>query len=604
MSLLSTVALSLWSLSEYRRIHHTIEEGTDLIADARRVHVLMKDMLVGVFTPRTFGLLKDVVHLETLSATRRFWISEAVRFQSRFRDFMFTDRLRAMVAQEPLLQSQYQVAIRLGEEAFAMIHTLERRLAELDDRGLLGTEDLYQQIQRSEDPAMIQVFNEIRETSFFLSNSFESFLHHFIESLQERARVLQERVVVVFVIVAALMTGLSVLIPSVAAGQMIRNVRKVAAALRDVAKGDFSVKINIQTRDEFAVLAADFNSFVDDLQRNVEALIGLQRRLQDIAIHEADVSAVLQVVTDNLVHEEVAEWASIRRRDGSTDSGVQRILAASGAIFDDPGAQGADQDDESDEFVERVRFDVPNRISGHLVVGRAAGLNDLQRTAIRGYAEFAALVVENHYSYAELIERRSAQFQALEAQIRPHFLYNVLNNIVGLNRLGDRKRLESSVLSLKELLRHSLDSRPFVPLRDELRVAERYCELQRLRFGDRLHSEVVLPQELGEMRVPGLIVQPLVENAIIHGIEPKENPGTVSIRAEVRDARLVIEVRDDGVGFVPGPINRSDHIGLTNVRERLRLAYVDAALEVTSAPGKGTTCSISIALPEVAPCAS
>ena len=85
VSLLSTVALSLWSLGEYRKIHQTIQTGSDLIADARRVHVLMKDMLVGVFTPRTYGVLKDMVHLESLASTRRFWAEDAASFQARFR---------------------------------------------------------------------------------------------------------------------------------------------------------------------------------------------------------------------------------------------------------------------------------------------------------------------------------------------------------------------------------------------------------------------------------------------------------------------------------------------------------------------------------------
>jgi sensor histidine kinase YesM len=599
VSLLSTIGLSLWSLGEYRRIHLTIQTGSDLIADARRVHVLMKDLLVGVFTPMTYGLLKDLVHLESFSSTRRFWAEEAASFQNAFRRFMQLPRLRRMVAQDPHLESQYQVAIRLGEEAFSMVHSLQARLAELDQRGILGTEDLYQQIQRSNEPAMIGVFNEVRETSFFLANTFESFLHHFIRSLQEQAVVLQRRVATSFLVVAASMTVLGLLLPYAIAGRIIASVDRIAHALRDVARGDFSVTLSLNGADEFGSLSRDFNSFVHDLRGNVEAMVGLQRRLQEIAVHEADVGAVLQVVTDTLVSQAAAEWAAVVAENGS------------GAVLSHTGALPADvvHGAEAGAFSHRqiVPFEIPQRLHAHLVVGRdqrGEPFNDLQRTVVHAYAEFAALVVENHYSYAELLERRNAQFQALEAQIRPHFLYNVLGSFMGLNRMGDRERLESSILALKDLLRHSLDGSHFVSLGDEFRIAERYCELQRLRFDQRLSYEVRLPPGVANLRVPGLLVQPLIENAIIHGIEPLDRPGHVSLRAESDPQQVRIIVEDDGIGFIPSPIARSTHIGLFNVRERLRLAYSGADLSVDSAPGEGARCTISIPITEVSRCVS
>ena len=149
----------------------------------------------------------------------------------------------------------------------------------------------------------------------------------------------------------------------------------------------------------------------------------------------------------------------------------------------------------------------------------------------------------------------------------------------------------------------SLGSTDFVPLENELRIAERYCELQALRFGDRLKYEVVRDPDVTDVDVPSLIIQPLIENAIIHGIEPLDSQGSVTVRAEYRNDRLVISVEDNGVGFRPGPIERSTHIGLANVRERLSLAYTHAELSIESEPGRGTCCSISIAASEVRACA-
>jgi two-component system sensor histidine kinase YesM len=254
-----------------------------------------------------------------------------------------------------------------------------------------------------------------------------------------------------------------------------------------------------------------------------------------------------------------------------------------------------------------VPFEVAHRFKARLLAVRApreGAFNDLQRTILNGYAEFASLVVENHYSYAELLEQRNARFQALEAQIRPHFMYNVLNNLIGLNRLGDRESLESSIFALKELLRYSVDAENMVSLRQEFHIVERYCELQSLRFGDRLGYEVSLDPALSKVEVPSLIVQPLVENAIVHGIEPMEGRGTVFVRAEADKQWVVIIVEDNGVGFVPGPIRRSIHVGLFNVRERLKLAYTNGELTVDSSPGGGSRCSIRISLEEVSTCAS
>ena len=277
------------------------------------------------------------------------------------------------------------------------------------------------------------------------------------------------------------------------------------------------------------------------------------------------------------------------------------------AVSGDPGdGEYSRMCGSSTQFLHSCSFEVPGRLRARLVAGRSSDgdpFNDLQHTIVDGYAEFASLVVENHYSYAELLERRNAQFQALEDQIRPHFLYNVLNNIVGLNRMGDRDRIESSIIALKEILRASLGSTDFVPLENELRIAERYCELQALRFGDRLKYEVVRDPDVTDVDVPSLIIQPLIENAIIHGIEPLDSQGSVTVRAEYRNDRLVISVEDNGVGFRPGPIERSTHIGLANVRERLSLAYTHAELSIESEPGRGTCCSISIAASEVRACA-
>lgn len=591
IGLVSVVGLSLWSLNEYRSISTTIQQGLRLLSDARRVHVLMKDMLVGAFTPETYGELKDIVHLEGINTTRRLWQESTDEFGVDFDRFMETPHLQRLVAGDELLKDEYDVALQLSERAFEMVTSLEARMIVLERRGLLGRDDLYYQIQRSNDPAVIGLFTELRENSFFLTNTFESFLNHFVGSLQAEAERLQGRVVVLFMVMASIIALVSLILPYLLARVIVKNVGVVAAALRRISRGDFAVPLKISSRDEFGDLSASFTRFMADLGKNVEAIVRLQAELQSIAGYDKSAEEILHLVVETIVSQGTVDRAEV--------ASPSRVLTGAGDV--DMGAP--------------FRMGAPLHVTGQTGLeirgyrsASSGPFTDLHKTIFTSYAEFASLVVENHYSYRMLLEQRDAQFQTLQAQIRPHFLYNVLNNIIGLNRAGERDRLETSILAMKELLRASLDADAYVPLEEEFRIASRYCELQELRFDDRFRFSLHLPEELSRIQVPTLLLQPLIENAIIHGLEPLSEPGELILEAHRREdtgeGTVEITVRDTGVGFEPEPLERNRHIGLYNVRERLSIAYGHAELHVDSTPGNGTTCLISIPLQEVQECDS
>lgn len=178
------------------------------------------------------------------------------------------------------------------------------------------------------------------------------------------------------------------------------------------------------------------------------------------------------------------------------------------------------------------------------------------------------------------LEKRlaSAQLQALRMQLNPHFLFNALNGI-GTLMYRDVDLADAMLVKLAELLRHVLEHgfSQRVPLRKELAFLDRYLELEQMRFGDRLR--IVREVEPGALDgwVPSLILQPLVENAIKHGMEPLTRPGTVTIRAKVfgaaREARLRLEVEDDGVGLGAKSKNSSTGLGTGNVRSRMAQMY-------------------------------
>jgi signal transduction histidine kinase len=188
-----------------------------------------------------------------------------------------------------------------------------------------------------------------------------------------------------------------------------------------------------------------------------------------------------------------------------------------------------------------------------------------------------------------------AQLESLKLQLHPHFLFNTLNTITALINT-DPRAAERMVSGLSDLLRLSLRSapEPEVPLDRELEVLDRYVEIQTVRFKDRLTVAFEIDPSVRRALVPNLILQPLVENAIRHGIAPRAAPGRIEIRATRVDGRLALRVTDDGVGAAPGVVPR-EGIGLSNARARLRSLYGTAhRFYAGRGPGGGFAVSIDI----------
>jgi two-component system LytT family sensor kinase len=201
---------------------------------------------------------------------------------------------------------------------------------------------------------------------------------------------------------------------------------------------------------------------------------------------------------------------------------------------------------------------------------------------------------------AELEARlTSAKLQALRMQINPHFLFNTLNSIAALVYVNPRAA-DEMLGDLSELLRRSLESmeEQEIPLAQELDFMAAYLRIEQKRFAERLRVEQNVPAELMKALVPALILQPLVENAIRHGIEPQRAPGLIVIEAKKEGRRLHLMVRDDGRGLPPADSNNSGRrgIGLANTQARLKGLYgADHSFSVGKAEPKG--CQVEIDLP-------
>jgi two-component system, LytTR family, sensor kinase len=187
----------------------------------------------------------------------------------------------------------------------------------------------------------------------------------------------------------------------------------------------------------------------------------------------------------------------------------------------------------------------------------------------------------------------AAKLKALQMQLNPHFLFNALHAISALMH-KDVNAADRMISRLSDLLRRALDSGEAqeVPLHQEIDFLRRYLEIEQTRFGDRLEVRFEIPNETTELLVPNLILQPLVENAIKHGIEPHARRGIVQISSRRDGNRLVLEVRDNGGGLAN---DYDERIGLANTRSRLDELYgVDHAFEFETAASGGVLAKITI----------
>jgi two-component system sensor histidine kinase AlgZ len=216
-------------------------------------------------------------------------------------------------------------------------------------------------------------------------------------------------------------------------------------------------------------------------------------------------------------------------------------------------------------------------VLGSVEAGRAAVLGGLVAIAVLLYLQWRALALAISHGHSRLL--------ALQARIRPHFLFNSLNSAVSVIR-EDPKMAERILLDMSDLFRSVLsEDSTLLTLERELEVARSYIEIEQLRLGDRLKVEWEIDEGAVEALVPVLILQPMLENAVYHGVEPLERGGTIMVRVVVRRGKLIMEVRNP-VPLVDRPYKPGNRMALLNIRERIGLHYdSDAHMETENENG-------------------
>jgi two-component system LytT family sensor kinase len=256
----------------------------------------------------------------------------------------------------------------------------------------------------------------------------------------------------------------------------------------------------------------------------------------------------------------------------------------------------AEAQDQGAEAVVPLRTGSGRSLS--VLLGRRTGGRRYLSEDLQALARVAAVIGEQLEQYRDLETRRlvaQAELRALQSQIHPHFLFNALNALYGIIPREARGARET-VLNLADIFRYFLETKKtLVPLEEEMHIVKAYLDVERLRLGDKLRLEINVTPEAQSVTIPILSIQPLVENAVKHGIAPLAGGGLIQISASIgSEGALLISVRDSGPGF--SKANRAG-IGLENVERRLELCYGgDARLTIESS---GSLTEVSVRIPAV-----
>ena len=205
--------------------------------------------------------------------------------------------------------------------------------------------------------------------------------------------------------------------------------------------------------------------------------------------------------------------------------------------------------------------------------------------------------------YKLQMEQKTAEFQALQSEVNPHFLYNMLNLFITLNRVGERAELENAILRLSHLFRYTCESQTASSIREEFAFIEDYLSLQKIRYEDRLSFQIYIEPELENFQIPKLLIQPLAENAIVHSLEPSDGNVSILLTCATMETKngerfAVISVVNTGVPFSR---QKTAHrrVGLENVRRRLNIFNENALFFIGGGKGKPTKCYIMIPLENI-----
>jgi len=630
LSLTAITGLSVYSSHRYRQIQNSLSLGLELQIRSREVMSLMKDIVFDIFSPQLYGHVRSLTYSPRSSVTLRQWMESVDAYSEAFDEFMGNPMDFSSGGNE--LRDQYEIASRMNNTALEKLDRMEEILFTVQALGN-EEENLYNHMQK--DETLIPFFNEIQETSYYFTNSFESFMNYFIDSYREHGKQLQKRTLIIDLILAGLVALGTMAAIYYFSKDLLSRIHGLEHAFTRVSRGDFSHPLNPESSDELGELGKRFDELSFSLKENVESILELTRNVGAALEKEIPEEALQELIVQAVIRDTAADTTGFYVVEPGETPKLAAVNKGNDSASDFP-LDLADREGlivsttvNSRELIvirntsdQNRRFNTLNLkeqgihslIAVPLIPGGRCDavlvalitetdreFTDLGITRMVTFAEFSSLTIDHHRRYAEILEKGKAEYQALQSQVQPHFINNVMSALFALNRKGERETLESSILSFRKMLRYVQDGRSDTTIAEEFNFLREYLELQKLRFGERLNYLLTVREGTGDIVIPRLLLQPLVENSVIHGLEPLDRPGHLTAEScwsYREDNRILeIEIRDDGAGLPPEVMQGGGRIGLPNVKARLRLTYPGARFSVMSQEGEGTRIRMEISNP-------
>ncbi len=617
-TIIVSMIFSTWSGYRLSQIYRTMNEGTQLQVQSREIMSLMKDIVFDLFAPEEYGQLRNLTYAPRSIVTIRQWKTSVDLYRQRFWLFINSPGLKNIKGSE--LAEQRDTAMILNDRAMEKLGYMEQLLLKLRRLSQKNPENIYSEMQK--DPELIPFFSELQKTSYYFTNSFESFMNHFQISLQDTGDRLARGTYITAISVVVVLSLLAILIALFISRDIILKLSRMERAFESISRGDLSTRMDLKSRDEFGRLSERINDLMDNLQHNIDSILSMTRDVGGSISDKMDLHDILKLITRGVLHDTTAEGAAVFMSDGSSNKFIayvangimpEKYLSEYNYIslktdIDISHGKSRMEIVESKEYsgyVVVVPLRVHKEILGFLVVSRtmeSGSFTDLGIIRLETFAEYASLTIDNYFRYREILEKQDAEYLALQAQVKPHFLYNILSSFMGLNRMGDTEGLENAITALRDMLRYLQNRSRETTIGEEIILIRRYLELQKIRFQERLSYTIDVDKTAEQVRIPRLLMQPLVENGLIHGLEPLDHGGRIEIEVKLDEVNnpapeLSIRITNSGRKLHNDYSSKRGGIGLSNVKSRLRIAYPDSSFTIAATEEGGTLVHIKIHSP-------
>lgn len=618
-TIIVSMIFSTWSGYRLSQIYRTMNEGTQLQVQSREIMSLMKDIVFDLFAPEEYGQLRNLTYAPRSIVTIRQWKTSADLYRQRFWLFINSPGLKNIKGSE--LAEQRDTAMVLNDRAMEKLDYMEQLLLKLRSLSQKNSENIYSEMQK--DPELIPFFSELQKTSYYFTNSFESFMNHFQISLQNSGDRLAKGTYITTLSVVIVLSLLSIIIALFISRDIILKLSRMEKAFESISRGNLSTRMDLRSNDEFGRLSERINDLMDNLQHNIDSILTMTRDVGSSISDKMDLHDILKLITKGVLHDTTAEGAAIFMSEGISD---KYVTSVKNGVLPDEFLSGYNyvalktdidishgksrkevvETEEYSGYVVIVPLRVHKEILGFLVVSRtmnSGSFTDLGIVRLETFAEYASLSIDNYFRYREILEKQDAEYLALQAQVKPHFLYNILSSFMGLNRMGDAKGLENAITALRDMLRYLQNRSRETTVGEEIILIRRYLELQKIRFQERLSYTIEVDKSAEQIRIPRLLLQPLVENGLIHGLEPLDNGGIIEIEVKLDEINnscpeLSIKITNSGRKLHNDYSSKQGGIGLSNVKSRLGIAYPDSSFIITAAEEGGTLVHIRIYKPK------